>query len=476
MDEPAIAAVGTVLGPGGWDAALPAVPFTRVLAAAHAHAMAVTAEQGHQTAAGHRECASEGSSEHGAERSSCSGHQCKAATGMSDGATEGRAVDGSGATFGAGAVTDPSSKGASGEGTAQCGVDRVGTMRVAAAVPRRSSLSASALACGATATATDAANSSAGGQASAGFISTMGGCECAVCAEDVAEGQPAVWLACHHLFHAPCIRRWCAGGAGGGPTCPLCRAPILPMITGHDAPVGADCQADEGFHTVLVEEVEVVGLESGGSGAAAEAAAMEGPATTAAQEVQELRQVQEVKQGGGEVAFGGAALIADASGRAPDSEGCSDSGLAGFGLAAITLQPQVFTSVRGHTGGREHGSRAYAKRGRGFGGHAAGVAATSTRGILASMLAAASLPAAAVAPAAPALLASTATPAAAAAGAMACDDSAAAAAAGAGVAASDPAAGRAGAAAASHGWTEGVSGGDAGCVACSSAAPQVHPM
>ncbi|XP_010918198.1 E3 ubiquitin-protein ligase ATL23 [Elaeis guineensis] len=51
------------------------------------------------------------------------------------------------------------------------------------------------------------------------------GAECAVCLEEMAEGQVArVMPGCRHTFHRPCADAWLQAH----PACPLCRARLLP--------------------------------------------------------------------------------------------------------------------------------------------------------------------------------------------------------------------------------------------------------
>jgi hypothetical protein len=46
------------------------------------------------------------------------------------------------------------------------------------------------------------------------------------------EGDPVVLLSCSHIFHGPCLRSWVRMG-GLDPTCPLCRASVLPPAAQH---------------------------------------------------------------------------------------------------------------------------------------------------------------------------------------------------------------------------------------------------
>ncbi|KAH6827877.1 hypothetical protein C2S53_015799 [Perilla frutescens var. hirtella] len=50
--------------------------------------------------------------------------------------------------------------------------------------------------------------------------------ECSVCLSDYAEGEECCRVvACGHAFHRRCLERWLKGYA---PTCPMCRAAVVP--------------------------------------------------------------------------------------------------------------------------------------------------------------------------------------------------------------------------------------------------------
>lgn len=58
-----------------------------------------------------------------------------------------------------------------------------------------------------------------------GNMAVSGGGECAVCLEEMDEGQAArVLPGCRHAFHRSCVDAWLQVH----PACPLCRAPLLP--------------------------------------------------------------------------------------------------------------------------------------------------------------------------------------------------------------------------------------------------------
>ncbi|XP_010917692.1 E3 ubiquitin-protein ligase ATL23-like [Elaeis guineensis] len=58
-----------------------------------------------------------------------------------------------------------------------------------------------------------------------GKMVVVGGGECAVCLEEMAEGQAArVLPGCCHAFHRHCVDAWLQRH----PFCPLCRARLLP--------------------------------------------------------------------------------------------------------------------------------------------------------------------------------------------------------------------------------------------------------
>ncbi|EHA8587602.1 E3 ubiquitin-protein ligase ATL23-like [Cocos nucifera] len=58
-----------------------------------------------------------------------------------------------------------------------------------------------------------------------GKMAAGGGEECAVCLENMAQGQAArVLPGCHHAFHRHCVDAWLQLH----PVCPLCRARLLP--------------------------------------------------------------------------------------------------------------------------------------------------------------------------------------------------------------------------------------------------------
>ncbi|XP_038979913.1 E3 ubiquitin-protein ligase ATL23-like [Phoenix dactylifera] len=58
-----------------------------------------------------------------------------------------------------------------------------------------------------------------------GKVGAGGAAECAVCLEEIVEGQVArVLPGCRHAFHRPCADAWLQAH----PACPLCRARLLP--------------------------------------------------------------------------------------------------------------------------------------------------------------------------------------------------------------------------------------------------------
>ncbi|XP_010918197.2 E3 ubiquitin-protein ligase ATL23-like [Elaeis guineensis] len=61
-----------------------------------------------------------------------------------------------------------------------------------------------------------------------GKVGAADGAECAVCLEEMVEGEVArVLPGCRHAFHGPCVDNWLRLRSA----CPLCRARLLPLLS-----------------------------------------------------------------------------------------------------------------------------------------------------------------------------------------------------------------------------------------------------